>query len=77
MSDPNARLREATDQFGAALADTFRRGMRQAIAKQIAEEFGPGPWILHEDGRVEQVPVRVVPPRRPRTPKTQTKKETP
>jgi hypothetical protein len=30
-----------------------RLGMRQAIARQIADEFGPGPWILHEDGSVE------------------------
>jgi hypothetical protein len=51
--DPQIRLRAAADQFGAAIAETFKLGLRQSIAKQIAEDFGPGPWILHPDGRVE------------------------
>ena len=51
--DPNARLRAAVDGLGAALNEAFKLGMRQAIAKQIAEDHGAGPWVLHPDGRVD------------------------
>lgn len=52
MSDPHVRLRAAADQFSAALNDALKQGLRQAIAKQIAEDHGPGPWVLHPDGTV-------------------------
>jgi len=47
-----ARVRAAADQFGAAIGDAFKLAMRQSIAKQMVEDFGPGPWVLHEDGHV-------------------------
>jgi hypothetical protein len=50
--DPNARLRGIIDQIGPAINEAFKTGMRQALAKQIAEDHGPGPWVLHPDGRV-------------------------
>ena len=66
MSDPtseaHARISAAADQFGAAITDAFKLAMRQAMGKQIAEDFGDGPWVLHEDGRVEPY----TPRRRPR-----------
>lgn len=58
--DPRIRLQAVADQFSAALADAFKLGMRQAIAKQIAADYGPGPWVLHEDGRIEPY-IRVAP----------------
>lgn len=64
--DATARIRAAADQFGAAIGDAFKLGMRQAIAKQIAEDYGPGPWVLHPDGRVEPYPTPVTPIRKPR-----------
>jgi hypothetical protein len=51
--DTQARIRAAADKFGAAISDVLRLSWRQACARQIADEFGPGPWILHEDGSVE------------------------
>ena len=52
--DPQARMRTAGSEFGAALSAVLRLAWRQSCAKQIAEEFGPGPWVLHPDGHVEQ-----------------------
>lgn len=57
MSDPSeqasARIRAAADQFGAAIGDAFDLTLRKATVARIAEKFGPGPWVLYEDGRVE------------------------
>ena len=63
----NARVRAAADQFGAAIGDAFKLSLRRALARQIVEDYGPGPWLLYEDGRVEPV----TPPR----PRRQTKKD--
>lgn len=57
MSDePRDRIQDAVNQFGAAIGDAMKLGLRRGMAKQIAEEFGEGPWILHPDGSVKPVP---------------------
>jgi hypothetical protein len=50
------RVTALTDQLGAAIAEAVRLGFRKAVADQIAEEYGPGPWVLHRDGTVERMP---------------------
>ena len=65
--DAQARVRAAADQMAAAVGDAFKLSLRRALARQITEDYGPGPWVLHEDGRVEPV----TPPR----PRRQTKKD--
>jgi len=63
-SDPDAvkaRVQSAAESFGKAWADSIKLSFRQGVAKQIADEFGPGPWILHEDGRVELIPAKPTP----------------
>jgi hypothetical protein len=47
-----ARVRAAADQFGAALAESVRLGLRKGVAAQMADDFGPGPWLLYPDGWV-------------------------
>ena len=54
--EAQANVRSAAERLGAAIGDVLRLSMRQAIAKQIAEEYGPGPWVLHPDGTVETLP---------------------
>lgn len=55
MEDAAARIRAAADQWGAAIGDAVKLAFRRGLAAQIREEFGPGPWLLHSDGRIESV----------------------
>jgi hypothetical protein len=49
------KLNAAASAFGASLVNAMNLSFRVSVAKQMVKEFGPGPWILHEDGRVEAV----------------------
>jgi hypothetical protein len=49
------RLQASADQLGAAVADAFKLSFRKAIAQQLVEEYGPGPWLLYPDGHVEVI----------------------
>jgi len=54
MEEAAARIRAAGDQLGAAMADAVKLAFRRSVAAQIKAEFGPGPWTMHEDGRIER-----------------------
>ena len=55
MDDPSARIKAAADQFGAALSDAMSLAFRKAVVKQVSRDYGPGPWVLYPDGRVEPI----------------------
>jgi hypothetical protein len=73
MSDESAaRLKAAIDEFGASLKAAVQVGIRQGFANQLADDFGPGPWVLHPDGHVEPYNAPVTPIRKTRKTQTQT-----
>jgi len=55
MTDAQARITASAKELGDAMASAMRLAMRVSIAKQVREEYGPGPWILHEDGSITGV----------------------
>ncbi len=50
-NDPN--INDRAQRLGDAIADAFKLALRQAIARQLTESVGPGPWLLFPDGTVE------------------------
>lgn len=54
MDDAIARIRAAGDQWGAAVGDAIKVAIRRTVVAQLAEDLGPGPWLLHPDARVER-----------------------
>lgn len=54
MQEAASRIKAAGDQLGAAMADAVRLAFRRAVANQLADEIGPGPWTMYPDGRVER-----------------------
>lgn len=55
MGEATARVRAAGDQFSAALLSAMNLAFRRAMIRQIEQEFGPGPWVVHPDGGVQPV----------------------
>jgi hypothetical protein len=62
--DPGARARAAGQRLGEAISDVFKLSMRQAIARQLTDDVGPGPWLLFPDGTVEVAEPRATWPSR-------------
>lgn len=58
LIDPDGDARErskiASEAMTRALHDSVSAGLAQALARMLARDHGPGPWLLHRDGRVTE-----------------------
>jgi hypothetical protein len=52
--NPNARVRAAADQLGAALGDAITNAFAKSLANTLLKQRGPGPWLLHADGTITE-----------------------